>query len=112
MRNVIMMYNIFRFLLDEAGASIHTTDDDGDSALHYSAFGRQADVMEYLLSPHLQANVNAVNVKKCSVLHVSVVMQDIRTVKLILRQPNIEVSKYNLKTVLASQQTYISLFHS
>ena len=82
--------------MEEGGASIHTTDDDGDTALHYSAFGRQADVMEYLLLPHLEANVNAVNVKKCSVLHVSVVMQDIRTVKLILRQPNIEVSKYIL----------------
>ena len=80
-------------LLEEGGASIHVTDDDGDTALHYSAFGRQADVMEYLLLPHFGANINAINVRKCSVLHVSVVMQDVKAVKLILRQPNIEVSK-------------------
>ena len=92
--------------MQEAGASIHTSDDDGDTTLHYSAFGRKADVMEYLLSPHLQANVNAVNFKKCSVLHVSVVMQDIKSVKLILSQPNVEVNKYALKDFMFLKDLY------
>ena len=91
--NLSNLNNIFRFLLEKGGASIHVTDEDGDTALHYSAFGRQADVMEYLLLPHFGANVNATNVRKSSVLHVSVVMQDVKAVKLILGQPNIEVSK-------------------
>ena len=86
-----MEINIFRFLVKEANASIHITDDDGDTSLHYAAFGRQAEVMEFLLNPSLNANINAVNMKQCSVLHVSVVMQDIRTVALILKQHNIEV---------------------
>ena len=62
--------------------------------MHYAAFGRKPDVMEYLLStsdPKL--DVNSTNAKKCSVLHVSVVMQDIKAVELLLRQPNILVSK-------------------
>ena len=89
----------FRFLLQKANASVHTTDDDGDTALHYAAFGRQADVIEYLLLPSLQANINAVNIKKCSVLHVSVVMQDIHSVQIILRQENTEVIQIRFKQV-------------
>ena len=63
--------------------------------MHYAAFGRKPDVMEYLLSTSdPKADVNSTNAKKCSVLHVSVVMQDIKAVELILRQPNISVSKF------------------
>ena len=89
----------FRFLIQTSNASVHTIDDDGDTALHYAAFGRQAAVMEYLLLPSINANVNAVNIKKCSVLHVSVVMQDIQAVELILRQENIEVMLNVFKTM-------------
>jgi E3 ubiquitin-protein ligase mind-bomb len=88
----------FRFLLQKANASVDTTDDDGDTALHYAAFGRQAAAMEYLLLPSFQANINAVNIKKCSVLHVSVVMQDIQAVEIILRQENVEVMTSGFKT--------------
>ena len=85
------MASTFRFLIKEANASVHAIDDDGDSALHYAAFGRQVKVMEFLLHPALNANINTVNTKQCSVLHVSVVMQDIAAVALILEQMNIEV---------------------
>ena len=85
------MIFVFRFLIKEANASVHTIDDDGDSALHYAAFGRQVEVMKFLLHPALNANINTVNMKQCSVLHVSVVMQDIAAVALILEQLNIEV---------------------
>ena len=85
------MFSFFRFLIKEANASVHTIDDDGDSALHYAAFGRQVEVMKFLLHPALNANINTVNMKQCSVLHVSVVMQDIAAVALILEQLNIEV---------------------
>ena len=88
---MILKFDILRFLVNEANASVHITDDDGDTSLHYAAFGRQAEVMEVLLHPSLDANINAVNMKQCSVLHVSVVMQDIRAVALILSQDNIEV---------------------
>ena len=84
-------YSTFRFLVKEANASVHITDDDGDSALHYAAFGRQEEVIEFLLHPALDANINAVNMKQCSVLHVSVVMQDVGAVALILNQQSIEV---------------------
>ena len=86
------MFSFFRFLIKEANASVHTIDDDGDSALHYAAFGRQVEVMKFLLHPALNANINTVNMKQCSVLHVSVVMQDIAAVALILEQLNIEVT--------------------
>ena len=89
----------FRFLIQTSNSSVHSVDDDGDTALHYAAFGRQAAVMEYLLLPSINANVNAVNIKKCSVLHVSVVMQDIQAVELILRQENIEVMLNVFKTM-------------
>ena len=86
---------MFRYLLQEASASVNITDEDGDTALHYAAFGRKPDVMEYLLcTSDPKADVNSTNAKKCSVLHVSVVMQDIKAVQLILRQPNISVNKF------------------
>ena len=59
--------------------------------MHYAAFGRQVEVIEFLLHPALDANINAVNMKQCSVLHVSVVMQDVGAVALILNQQSIEV---------------------
>ena len=59
--------------------------------MHYAAFGRQVEVIKFLLHPALDANINAVNMKQCSVLHVSVVMQDVAAVALILNQQSIEV---------------------
>ena len=82
--------DVVEMLLDDAGADIHLEDDDGDSALHYSAFGRKMEIMKSLLNRG--ANPNAKNLKGCSVLHVCVVMQHIEAVKLLINQPTIDVN--------------------
>lgn len=74
---------IVAFLLDvPSTAKIDTLDDDGDSALHYAAYGKQVEIMEYLIEKG--ADVNAVNATRCSVLHVSTVMSD-KVERLLLR---------------------------
>ena len=50
----------------------------------------QMETMEYLLSRG--ADVNAVNLKRCSVLHVASVMKDSQAVALLLQQPDIDVN--------------------
>jgi hypothetical protein len=83
--------SVAAFLLDVTNnGGIDIRDDDGDSALHFAAFGRRLPMMEFLISRG--ADVNAVNGKRCSVLHVSTVMKDSDAVALLLQQPNINVN--------------------
>ncbi|XP_043466161.1 E3 ubiquitin-protein ligase MIB2 isoform X2 [Leptopilina heterotoma] len=70
------------FLLD-SGASLHAVDEDGDSPLHYAAFGDQPEIMELLLDRG--APINAVNNGKCSALHVAVNKQQAQCVHTLLR---------------------------
>ena len=69
---------------------LNKTDHEGDSALHYAAYGKKTAIVQYLL--HMGANVNAINEKKCSVLHVSVLVSDVDTVRLLLGQQDINVN--------------------
>lgn len=70
------------FLLD-SGASLHAVDEDGDSPLHYAAFGDQPEIMELLLDRG--APINSVNNGKCSALHVAVNKQQAQCVHTLLR---------------------------
>lgn len=82
---------IIAFLLEFSNcANIDIRDDDGDSPLHYAAFGKQVATMEYLISRG--ADVNALNAKRCSVLHVATVMKDVDAVSLLIRQTSIDVN--------------------
>lgn len=82
---------IVSFLLDASnGSNIDIRDDDGDSALHFAAFGKKLGTIDLLISRG--ADVNAVNAKRCSVLHVSTVMKDGDAVALLLRHPDIDVN--------------------
>ena len=74
--------DLVRLLLDN-GTSLQTVDDDGDTALHYSAFGNQPEIMELLLKKG--ANINSVNKGRCSPLHVTVNKQHPACVKLLLK---------------------------
>lgn len=75
---------------DQRSNLINARDPDGDSALHYAAYGKKKDVIEYLLSRG--ADVNVVNEKCCSVLHISVLVSDVEVVRLLLEQPRIGVN--------------------
>lgn len=80
------------FLL-EAGAGVSVPDPDGDTALHYAAFGDQPEIMELLVSRG--ADVNAVNRGRCSALHVAVNKQHVLCVSTLLDHkidPNIQDS--------------------
>ncbi|XP_015433480.1 PREDICTED: E3 ubiquitin-protein ligase MIB2 [Dufourea novaeangliae] len=55
-------------LLLDAGASLRAVDEDGDTPLHYAAFGNQPEIMELLLSRG--APINAVNNGKCNALDI------------------------------------------
>ena len=63
--------HIVKYLLSDPRrkALIDARDHEGDTALHYAAYGRATHVVEYLLA--MGADPNATNEKKCSVLHVS-----------------------------------------
>ncbi|XP_012288301.1 E3 ubiquitin-protein ligase MIB2 [Orussus abietinus] len=70
-------------LLLDAGASLRAVDEDGDTPLHYAAFGNQPEIMELLLSRG--AVIDAVNNGRCSALHVSVDKQNAACVMTLLR---------------------------
>ncbi|GIY32354.1 hypothetical protein CEXT_691581 [Caerostris extrusa] len=73
---------IVRLILG-AGGSLEVPDDDGDTALHYSAFGNQPVVMDLLLKKG--SDINAVNKARCSPLHVAVNKQHFDCVKVLLK---------------------------
>eukprot|EP00094_Tigriopus_californicus_P011432 TCALIF_11037-PA protein Name:"Similar to MIB2 E3 ubiquitin-protein ligase MIB2 (Gallus gallus)" AED:0.04 eAED:0.04 QI:0/0/0/0.5/1/1/2/0/1055 len=64
--------DIVDYLLS-VGAQLSTNDDFGDQALHYAAFGKQATVVEFILERD-GFDINALNAKKCSALHVAVIL--------------------------------------
>ncbi|KAL1477939.1 hypothetical protein MTO96_016918 [Rhipicephalus appendiculatus] len=59
------------------------SDDDGDTALQYAAFGNQPPIMEMLLK--VGANINAVNRAKCTALHVAVNKQHTNYMRVLLK---------------------------
>ncbi|KAL1485179.1 hypothetical protein MTO96_032132 [Rhipicephalus appendiculatus] len=52
------------------GADVNEKDKDGDSALHFGAYGEQPDILELLVN--FGANINAKNNKGYTALHVAV----------------------------------------
>ena len=62
----------------------------GDTALHYAAYGKKVEAIKLLLE--MGADSNRVNGKNCSTLHISVLMKDLESVRLLLEQPNIDVN--------------------
>ncbi len=74
---------VIEFLLNESLGLLEARDDEGDSALHYAAYGKRIEVIKKLLS--VGADPNAFNEKKCSVLHIAVVMEDPAIVEILLR---------------------------
>nr|KAG5706441.1 hypothetical protein BaRGS_032834 [Batillaria attramentaria] len=67
-------------LLLERDAGLELQDEDGDTALHYSAFGQR--VLQLLLSKG--AKINALNNGGCSTLHVAVNKQHVACVRALL----------------------------
>lgn len=50
-------------------ANVNIVDKEGDSVLHYAAFGNQPDIMRTLLQHG--ANINVLNASHCTALHIS-----------------------------------------
>jgi E3 ubiquitin-protein ligase mind-bomb len=69
-------------------------DDEGDSPLHYAAYGKKTRMVSTLIS--LGADINSQNEKGISVLHIAVVMKDAETVQLLLQQPTINVNIHDV----------------
>ena len=69
---------------------LEARDDDGDTALHYASYGKKVETIKFLLE--MGADINSVNAKKCSVLHVSVLMKDQDSVDFLLTQQNININ--------------------
>ncbi|XP_011869057.1 PREDICTED: E3 ubiquitin-protein ligase MIB2-like isoform X1 [Vollenhovia emeryi] len=57
-------------ILDTDMTSVHAKDNNGNTPLHYAAFGNQMEIIQHLLA--YGAAINAVNDSKCSALHVAV----------------------------------------
>ena len=115
-------------LLLSLGASLSLTDDDGDTALHYSAFGwvglyicfqklkfdiwknnqipltcfvfrNQPEIMDLLLKAG--ADRNAINKGSCTALHVAVNKQHVHCVRVLLRwKCNVNIQVWEIATLL------------
>jgi E3 ubiquitin-protein ligase mind-bomb len=70
-------------LLLAAGAKSEITDDDGDTAYHYAAYGNQPAVMELLLKKSTAA-MNTVNSNSRTSLHVAVCKEHVECVRVLL----------------------------
>ena len=83
---------ILQYLLSdpERLSLLETRDDEGDTALHYAAYGKKTGSIEVLVDKG--ADINASNAKQCSVLHLAVLMKDLDTVRVLLAQPNVNVN--------------------
>ncbi len=64
-------------------ANIELADEEGDTPLHYAAFGNQPEVMELLVQRG--ANMNVVNKAHCTPLHVVVNKQFAACTRVLLR---------------------------
>ena len=60
--------NLVNYLLT-TGANVNIVDKEGDSTLHYAAFGNQPEIMRVLLQSN--ANINVLNASHCTALHIS-----------------------------------------
>ncbi|XP_011869060.1 PREDICTED: E3 ubiquitin-protein ligase MIB2-like isoform X2 [Vollenhovia emeryi] len=70
-------------ILDTDMTSVHAKDNNGNTPLHYAAFGNQMEIIQHLLA--YGAAINAVNDSKCSALHVAVNNQHVQCVRVLLR---------------------------
>jgi E3 ubiquitin-protein ligase mind-bomb len=70
-------------LLLAAGAKPEITDDEGDTAYHYAAYGKQAAMMELLLKKSTAA-MNAVNSNSRTSLHIAVCKEHVECVRVLL----------------------------
>ena len=69
---------------------LESRDMDGDTALHYAAYGKKVETIKFLLE--VGADINSVNSKNCSILHISVLMKDQVSVDFLLSQQNININ--------------------
>ena len=72
---------------DEAAQLIDVTDDEGDAAIHYAAYSKKPQSINSLMN--FGADVNAVNEKGSTPLHIAVLVQDLPSVKLLLSHAQI-----------------------
>lgn len=63
-------------------ANVNIVDKEGDSTLHYAAFGNQPEIMRILLMNG--AHINVVNSSRCSALHISAHKKPPHCVKVLL----------------------------
>lgn len=61
--------DVIKYLLSK-GATLNVADEDGDVELHYATYGDQSQVLEELLTNY-PVNVNSVNKRLCSPLHIA-----------------------------------------
>lgn len=73
--------NIIIYLLS-VRANVNIVDKEGDSTLHYAAFGNQPEIMRILLMHG--AHINVVNSSRCSALHISAHKRPPHCVKVLL----------------------------
>ena len=66
---------------EESRALLDLVDSEGDTPLHYAAFGKQPQSIKVLLD--FGANINAVNHKGSSALHISVLVEDLDSVQVL-----------------------------
>lgn len=63
-------------------ANVNIVDKEGDSVLHYAAFGNQPEIMRTLLQQ--RANINILNASHCTALHISAHKKPPHCVKVLL----------------------------
>ena len=85
---------ILNFLLvnkpEECKHLLNEPDEEGDTPLHYGVYSKKPQSIQTLLN--FGADVNAVNAKGSSSLHLAVLVQDLPSVEMLLSDPRIDTA--------------------
>ena len=72
-------------MLFENKADIEIEDKDGDRAIHHAAFGNESDVIDLLESLTTKLDLNSMNKKKQTALHIAVNKQHLNVISTLIR---------------------------
>lgn len=59
-------------------------DNDGDRAIHHAAYGNEYDVIEILSSGQVKSDINAVNYRRQTALHIAINKAHIEVARLLI----------------------------
>ena len=84
--------DVLKVLLEYKPDALKLKNRGGDTLLHTACFNDKVEVVQFLLQPHLNVELNVTNKFACSPLHYACEENRIQVVELLLMQPGIDVN--------------------